>query len=93
MKRNIATKIELSSELEDILKERLIYTNEFINAAIRFALESDEFKTKWLQQELKSGLEQADRGELYDLEEVMAEIHNSRPTCRKSSSAMTPAQI
>jgi len=93
MKRNIATKIQLSAELEDILKERLIYTSEFINAAIWFALESDEFKEKWLQRELKKGLDQADRGELYDLEEVMAEIHNSRPPCQKSSSALTHAQI
>ena len=65
-------KIQLSSELEAILKERLVYTSEFINAAIGFALESDAFKKKWLQKELKKGLDQVDRGELYDLEEVMA---------------------
>jgi predicted transcriptional regulator len=86
-------KIQLSSELEAILKERLVYTNEFINEAIGFALESDEFKKKWLQKELRKGLDQADRGELYDLEEVMAEIRNSRPPCQKSSSAVKHAQI
>jgi len=86
-------KIQLSSEVEAILKKRLVYTSEFINAAIWFALESDEFKKKWLQKELKKGLEQADRGELYDLEDVMAEISNSRPPCQKSSSAVKHAQI
>ena len=86
-------KIQLSSQLEAILKERLVCTSEFINAAIWFALENDEFKKKWLQDELKKGLEQADRGELYDLEEVMAEIQNSRQPCQKSSSAVTHAQI
>jgi len=58
--------LHLSSELEAVLKERLLYTDEFINEAIRFALESDEFKGQWLQKELKKGLDQADRGELYD---------------------------
>ncbi|MGH7456492.1 MAG: hypothetical protein ACRENG_34410 [bacterium] len=86
-------KIQLSSELEAILEERQVYTSEFIIDAIWFALESDEFKKKWLQKELKKGLEQADRGEFYDLEEVMAEIRNSRPPCQKSSSAVTHAQI
>jgi predicted transcriptional regulator len=86
-------KIQLSSELEAILEERLVYTSEFINEAIGFALESDEFKSKWLQKELKKGLDQAARGELYDLEEVMAEIQNSHPPCQKSSSAVTHAQI
>jgi predicted transcriptional regulator len=93
MKWNTAMKIQLSADLEAILKERLVYTSEFINEAIWFALKNDEFKKKWLQNELNKGLEQADRGELYDLEEVIAEIHNSRPTCQKSSSALTPAQI
>jgi predicted transcriptional regulator len=86
-------KIQLSSELEAILEKRLVYTSEFINEAILFALESDEFKRKWLHKELKKGLDQADRGELHDLEEVMAEIRNSRPPCQKSSSAVTHAQI
>jgi len=85
--------IQLSTELEAILEERLVYTSEFINEAIWFALESDEFKKKWLQRELKKGLDQADRGELYDLEDVMAEIQNSRPSCQKSSSAVKHAQI
>jgi predicted transcriptional regulator len=93
MERNTVMKIQLSSELEAILKERLVYTSEFINAAIWFALESDEFKKKWLQKELKKGLDQADQGELYDLEEVMAEINNSRPPCQKSNSAVKHAQI
>ena len=86
-------KIQLSAELEAILEERMVHTSEFINEAIGFALESDEFKKKWLQKELKKGLEQAERGELYDLEEVMAEIHNSRPPCQKSNSAVKHAQI
>jgi len=86
-------KIQLSAELEAILKERLVYTSEFINAAIGFALESDEFKKKWLHEELKKGLDQADRGELDDLEDVMAEIYHSRPPCQKSSSAVKHAQI
>jgi len=78
MKRNTVKKIQLSSELKATLRERLMYTSEFINEALWFALESDEFKKKWLQKELRKGLDQADRGELYDLEEVMAEIHNLR---------------
>jgi predicted transcriptional regulator len=86
-------KLQLPSELEAVLEERLVYTSEFINEALWFALESDEFKRKWLQKELKKGLDQADRGELYDLEEVMAEIQNSHPPCQKSSSAVTHAQI
>jgi len=47
----------------------------------------------WLRKELQKGMDQADRGELYDLDEVMAEIRNSRTPCQKSSSAVTPAQI
>lgn len=85
--------IQLSTELQAILEERLVYTSEFINEALWFALESDEFKKKWLQKELKKGLDQADRGELYDLEEVMAEIQSSRRSCQKSSSAVKLAQI
>jgi len=86
-------KIQLSSELEAILEERMVYTNEFINDAVWFALENDEFKKMWLRKEIQKGLEQADRGELYDLDEVMAEIHNSRSSCQKSNSAVTHAQI
>ena len=36
--------IQLSTELQAILEERLVYTSEFINEAIWLALESDEFK-------------------------------------------------
>lgn len=86
-------KIQLSSQLQAILEERMIYTNEFINDAIWFALESDDFKKQWLQKELQKGLDQADRGELYDLEEIMQEIRNSRSKCQKSSSPVKHAQI
>ena len=93
VERYTVMNIQLSSQLEAILKERLVYTSEFINAAIAFALENDEFKRKWLQKELQEGLDQADRGEFYDLAEVVAEIHNSRPSCQKSNSAVMHAQI
>jgi len=86
-------KIQLSAELEAILEERMVYTNEFINSAVWFALENDEFKRMWLRKELQKGIDQADRGELYDLDEVMEEIYNSRTPCQKSSSAVTHAQI
>jgi len=60
--------IQLSSELRAILEERLVYNNEFINDAVWFALENDEFKKMWLRRELQKGIDQADRGELFDLD-------------------------
>lgn len=78
--------VHLSPELVEILKERLVFTSEFIEAAILFALENDEFKKKWLQQELQKGIEQADRGELYDWEEVLSGLSTSRTRWQTSSS-------
>jgi predicted transcriptional regulator len=69
-------KIQLSPELEAALKERGVYTSEFIDAALAFALASDEFKQTWLQQELQKGLDQLERGESFSLDEVMDEIAN-----------------
>lgn len=86
-------KIQLSPELEATLKERGVYTSEFMNAALAFALESDAFKQKWLQQELQKGLDELERGDFYSLKEVMDEIHGKRSSWRKSKSAAKHAQI
>ena len=91
-------KIQISPELETILRERLVYKNEFIEEAIRFALESDEFKRQWLRKELQKGLDQADRGELLEvsMEEIIAEVEaeeqNSRPKWQRSNLPLKPAQ-
>lgn len=93
MKRNLHEALRLSSELEAILKERRVYTSDFLNAAIAFAMESGEFKKKWLQQELQKGLDQLERGESYALEEVMNEVHGKRSSWQKSKSVAKHAQI
>ncbi len=69
-------KIQLSPELEATLKERGVYTSEFMNAALAFALKNDAFKQEWRQYEFQKGLDQLERGESYSLEEVMDEIAN-----------------
>lgn len=93
MKSNPNGKVQLSSELEAILKERGVYTSGFLNAALAFALASDEFKQTWLQQELQKGLDQLERGESYSLKEVMDEIHGKHSSWQKSKSAAKHAQI
>ena len=86
-------KIQLSPELEATLKERGVYTSEFMNAALAFALENDAFKQEWRQYELQKGLDQLERGESYSLEEVMDEIHGKRSSLQKSKSVAKLEQI
>lgn len=92
MNHKLNEKIRLSPELEATLKERDVYTSEFIDAAIAFALASDAFKQEWLQHELQKGLNQLERGESFSLDEVMDEIRGKRASWQKSKSAAKHAQ-
>jgi len=73
--------IQLSPELEQIVKDKVasgMYpnANEFVREAILRAVERDHLKRQRLNEAIAIGIEQADRGELFDLDldQINAEL-------------------
>ncbi len=73
--------IQLSPELEQIVKDKVasgMYPNayEFVREAILRAVERDQLKRQRLNEAIAIGIEQADRGELFDLDldQINAEL-------------------
>jgi len=73
--------IQLSPELEQIVKDKVasgMYpnANEFVREAILRAVERDYLKRQRLNEAIAIGIEQADRGELFDLDldQINAEL-------------------
>jgi len=73
--------IQLSPELEQIVKDKVasgMYpnANEFVREAILRAVERDQLKRQRLNEAIAIGIEQADRGELFDLDldQINAEL-------------------
>ena len=75
--------ISLTPELEDLVNQkvrsgRYRSASEVIWEGLRLLKEQDEFKELRLQElrrEVARGIEQADRGELLDGEEAIADLH------------------
>ncbi len=75
--------ISLTPELEDLVNKKVrsgMYhsASEVIREGLRLLKEQDELKALRLQslrREVAKGVEQADRGELLDSEEVMVGLH------------------
>jgi antitoxin ParD1/3/4 len=73
--------IQLSPELEQIVKDKVasgLYPSayEFVREAILRAVERDQLKRQRLNEAIAIGIEQADRGELFDLDldQINAEL-------------------
>jgi len=73
--------IQLSPELEQIVMDKVAsgrYPNayEFVREAILRAVERDHLKRQRLNEAIAIGIEQADRGELFDLDldQINAEL-------------------
>jgi len=73
--------IQLSPELEQIVKDKVasgMYpnANEFVREAILRTVERDHLKRQRLNEAIAIGIEQADRGELFDLDldQINAEL-------------------
>jgi antitoxin ParD1/3/4 len=73
--------IQLSPELEQIVMDKVasgMYpnANEFVREAILRAVERDQLKRQRLNEAIAIGIEQADRGELFDLDldQINAEL-------------------
>jgi antitoxin ParD1/3/4 len=85
--------VNLTPELEDLVRRKVesgLYNNhsEVVREALRLLAEQDRLReahTARLGEALAEGLAQADRGELLDGPEVVAEVRKSLRKRRKSN--------
>ncbi|HMW89555.1 MAG TPA: type II toxin-antitoxin system ParD family antitoxin [Candidatus Obscuribacter sp.] len=84
--------VSLSPELELLIEQKVksgMYNSasEVIRAGLRLLQEQDELRAirlRELQREVQKGLEQIDRGEVVDADEVFNELRKRKPKGKKA---------